>query len=160
MRAPMPARITLGTALLVVLAACKSTARMAELDAADSAAIAKAHEQWVRAFQQHDPALIEPLLTDEIVYHGVEAFTKRHLIQHVRDTSFALESVSPHELHVRVLGSARDVAVVTGSVIAKGRREGEAFNLRNRYTEVWVKRAGRWQCVAGQEVTWPANGRS
>jgi ketosteroid isomerase-like protein len=118
-------------------------------------AIAEAHEQWIRAFQQHDPALIEPLLADEIVYHGEEPFTKHHLMQHVRDTSFALESVSPNELRVRILGSARDVAVVTGSVNAKGRRVGEPFHLQNRYTEVWVNRGGRWQCVAGQEATWP-----
>jgi ketosteroid isomerase-like protein len=177
MRALMLARLTLGTALLVVLAGCKSAARKDELKpadrpsgiadagqtsgaAVDSAAIAKAHEQWIRAFQQHDPTLIEPLLADEVVYHGVEPFTKQHLIEHVRDTSFTLESVSPNEFRVRVLGSARDVAVATGSVNAKGRREGKAFNLENRYTEVWVKRGGRWQCVAGQEVTWPVKGQT
>jgi ketosteroid isomerase-like protein len=173
----MLARITLGTALLVILAGCKSAARKDELEAADrasgiadagqtsgaavdSAAIAKAHEQWIHAFQQHDPTLIEPLLADEIVYQGVEPFTKQHLMRHVRDTSFTLASVSPNEFRVRVFGSARDVAVVTGSVKAEGRREGKAFNLENRYTEVWVKRGGRWQCVAGQEATWPAKGRS
>ena len=160
MRARTLARMRLGTALLVVLAGCKSSARNGETEvaggtAADSTAIAKAHEQWIRAFQQHDPALIEPLLGDELVYHGVEPFTKHHLIRHVRDTSFTLESVSPNELRVLVLGSARDVAVVSGSVTAKGRRQGETFNLENRYTEVWVKRGGRWQCVAGQETTWP-----
>jgi len=177
MRALVLARTALGIALLVVLAGCRSTARKGELEAADrasdsanagqtsgtavdSAAIATAHEQWIRAFQQHDPTLIEPLLADEIVYHGVEPFTKQHLMGHVRDTSFTLASVSQNELRVRVLGSARDVAVATGSVNAKGRREGEAFNLENRYTEVWVKRGGRWQCVAGQEVTWPAKGQS
>jgi ketosteroid isomerase-like protein len=177
MRALRLARIALDTSLLVVLASCKSTARKTEPEAAgqvpvtadagqtsgaavDSAAIARAHEQWIRAFQQHDPTLIEPLLADEIVYHGVEPFTKHHLMEHVRDTSFTLESVSPTELRVRVLGSARDVVVATGSVNAKGRREGKAFNLQNRYTEVWVKRGGRWQCVAGQETTWPVKGRS
>jgi ketosteroid isomerase-like protein len=176
MRPLLLARITLGGALLVILAGCKSAARK-ELEAADrasdtadagqtsgaavdSAAIAKAHEQWIRAFQQHDPTLIEPLLAEEIVYHGVEPFTKQHLMTHVRDTSFTLESVSNNEFRVRILGSARDVAVATGSVNAKGRREGKAFNLQNRYTEVWVKRGGRWQCVAGQEATWPAKGRS
>jgi ketosteroid isomerase-like protein len=177
MRALMLARITLGTALLVVLAGCKSAARKDELEAADrasgiadagqtsgaavdSAAIAKAHEQWIRAFQQHDPKLIEPLLADEIIYYGEEPFTKQHLMEHVRDTSFTLASVSPNEPRVRVLGSARDVVVATGSVNAKGRREGEAFNLHNHYTEVWVKRGGRWQCVAGQEATWPVKGQS
>jgi ketosteroid isomerase-like protein len=153
------ARITLGSALLVALAGCKSATRGGELEATDSVAIAKAHEQWIRAFQEHDTALIEPLLADEIVYHGEEPFTKHHLLQHVRDTSFTLESVSPNELRMQVLGSGRDVVVVSGSVNAKGRRVGEPFNLQNRYTEVWVKRGGRWQCVAGQEVTRPVKGQ-
>ena len=158
MRGLMPARTVLGTALLVVLAGCKSTAVQPSAAAVDSAAIAKAHEQWIRAFQQHDPTLIEPLLADDLVYYGPEPFNKQHLMQHVRDTSFTLASVSQHELRVRVLGSARDVAVATGAVNAKGRRAGEAYDLRNRYTEVWVKRGGRWQCVAGQETTWPVKG--
>ena len=160
MRGLMPARTVLGTALLVVLAGCKSRAVQTSGGAVDSVAIAKAHEQWIRAFQQHDPTLIEPLLADDLVYYGPEPFNKQHLMQHVRDTSFTLASVSQHELRVRVLGSARDVVVATGAVNAKGRRAGEAFDLRNRYTEVWVKRGGRWLCVAGQEVTWPAKGGS
>jgi ketosteroid isomerase-like protein len=175
MRVRMLAGTTLGTALVVALAGCKSTARKGDLEAADrasetanagqtsgaavdSAAIAKAHEQWIRAFQRHDPTLMEPLLADDVVYFGEEPFTKQHLMEHVRDTSFTLASVSQNELRVRVVGSARDVAVATGSVNAKGRRAGEAFNLQNRYTEVWVKRGGRWQCVAGQEATWPVKG--
>ena len=145
--------------LAVILAGCRVGGGQASGAAADSAAIAQAHEQWVRAFQEHDPALIEPLLGDEIVYQGVEPFTKQHLMRHVRDTSFTLASVLPTELRVRVFGSARDVAVVTGSVTAKGRREGEPFDLENRYTEVWVKRGGRWQCVAGQETTRPVRSR-
>jgi ketosteroid isomerase-like protein len=160
MRGLMPARTVLGTALLVVLAGCKSTAVQTSGAAVDSTAIAKAHEQWIRAFQQHDPTLIEPLLADDLVYYGPEPFTKRHLVEHVRDTSFTLASVSQHELRVQALGSARDVVVATGAVNAKGRRAGEAFDLRNRYTEVWVKRGDRWQCVAGQEETWPVKGRS
>ena len=160
MRGLMPARTRLGTALLVVLAGCNSTAIQASGAAVDSAAIAKVHEQWIRAFQQHDPTLIEPLLADDLVYYGLEPFTKQHLMAHVRDTSFTLASVSQHELRVRVLGSARDVVVATGAVNAKGRRAGEAFDLRNHYTEVWVKHGGRWQCVAGQEVTWPVKGQT
>ena len=130
MRPLILARITLGGALLVALAGCKSAAGQTSDTAVDSAAIAKAHEQWIRAFQQHDPTLIEPLLADEIVYHGVEPFTKQHLMTHVRDTSFTLESVSNNEFRVRVLGSARDVAVATGSVNAKGRRGGRRSTSR------------------------------
>jgi ketosteroid isomerase-like protein len=112
---------------------------------------AQLHEQWIRAFQQRDPKLLEPLLADDFLAYGPEPFTKQQMLNAVRDTSSTLESVSNDALRVRVLGSAHDVAVVTGSVTAKARAEGQAFIMKNRYTEVWVKRGGRWQCVAGQE---------
>jgi ketosteroid isomerase-like protein len=57
-----------------------------------------------------------------------------------RVTSFALE-----DLRVQVYG---DVAVVTGRIATKGTLAGAASEGRSRFTDVFVKRDGRWQCVA------------
>ena len=51
---------------------------------------------------------------------------------------------------VRVYG---DTAVLTGKVIKKGTyaegpRKGQEYNFQYRYTDVYVKRNGRWQVVA------------
>ena len=49
--------------------------------------------------------------------------------------------------HVRLLG---DVAVVTGRSVSEGRVDGKDVSVTQRYTDVYVKRNGRWQVVASQ----------
>jgi ketosteroid isomerase-like protein len=117
---------------------------------ADSATIVKLHREWIRAFQEHDPKLLDPILADDFVAYFPEPVTKQQYLEATRDTSMKVESVTDDELRVRVLGSGGDVALVTGLATQKGREQGQAGSHQNRYTEVWVKRAGRWQCLVEQ----------
>lgn len=39
-------------------------------------------------------------------------------------------------------------AVVRGRTVAAGRFNGEPFHVRIRFTDVFIKRGGRWQAVA------------
>ena len=114
---------------------------------ADSAEIVKLHREWIRAVQQHDPKLLDPILADEFVAYFPEPVTKQQYVAVARDTSMKVESVTDDELRVHVLGSGGDVAFVTGLATQKGREQGRAGSVQNRYTEVWVKRDGRWQCL-------------
>jgi ketosteroid isomerase-like protein len=52
------------------------------------------------------------------------------------------------ELNVRIYG---DAAVVTGRETLEGAAKGYASGAR-RFTEIFVKRAGRWQLVGGQST--------
>jgi ketosteroid isomerase-like protein len=70
-----------------------------------------------------------------------------------------LEAVKPHdeisspvsdEWKVRVYG---DVAVVMGRYTYKMQLAGKEVTVQERFTDTWVKRAGRWQCVAGHNST-------
>jgi ketosteroid isomerase-like protein len=147
--------------VLVALLAPPAAAQEAAAAAGqDSAAIARLHERWIRAFQQHDPKLLESVLANEFVVYVPEPFTKQQLMENTKDSSVTRQSVSQDELRVRLLGSARDVAFVTGLVTQKGLRKGQPVMRRSRYTEVWVKRGGGWQCVAGQSSEIPAKGQS
>lgn len=49
------------------------------------------------------------------------------------------------EIHVRTFGEA---AVFTGRLV--GRTAGGEVVSASRFTHMFVKREGRWQCVAGQ----------
>ena len=55
------------------------------------------------------------------------------------------------DLRVRVFGN---VAVVTGVSTLTGSAKGYVAGPR-RFTEVWVKRSGRWQEVGGQSTLVP-----
>lgn len=60
--------------------------------------------------------------------------------------AFKLVSYVPDEMTVHVYG---DTAVVTGRVTTEGRNADRAVTSRSRFTDVFVKRQGRWQIVAG-----------
>jgi len=46
-------------------------------------------------------------------------------------------------------------AIVTGWLVVRGRGANGAFDRRYRFTDTWVKRAGRWQIVAAQDYVAP-----
>jgi len=48
---------------------------------------------------------------------------------------------------VRLLG---DVAVVTGGSLSAGRVGDRELSITQRYTDVYVRRDGRWRIVASQ----------
>ena len=58
------------------------------------------------------------------------------------------------DTQVRLFG---DVAVVTGIAVYQGTSGGPGS--RTRFSEVWVKRAGRWQAVHGHYNAVPPPGR-
>jgi ketosteroid isomerase-like protein len=54
------------------------------------------------------------------------------------------------KVNVRFYGPT--IAVVTGSTRSKGTtKAGKAFDRAYRYTDTWVQREGKWQCVASQD---------
>jgi hypothetical protein len=55
------------------------------------------------------------------------------------------ESVINYDKVVKTYDNA---AVVAGYTIVKGRYEGREIGGRFRFTNMFVKRQGRWQCVA------------
>ena len=55
-------------------------------------------------------------------------------------------------MQVRVYGNT---AVLTGGIREKGMRNGKAYADTSRWTDVFVKRGGRWQAVVSQWVKVP-----
>ncbi|MBV9958322.1 MAG: nuclear transport factor 2 family protein [Acidobacteria bacterium] len=60
--------------------------------------------------------------------------------------AFKLVSYVPDEMSVQVYG---DTAVVTGRVTTVSRSAERSVTSQSRFTDVFVKRKGRWQLVAG-----------
>ena len=51
----------------------------------------------------------------------------------------------PNDMKARVYG---DAAVVTGGNTTKETIKGKDISGLYRWTDTWIKKAGRWQCVA------------
>ena len=111
---------------------------------------------WCTAFLKRDSALLGRILADD--YTGVTGRgvveSKAEALAGVKDTSSAFDACVDTNFKVRVYG---DAAVVTALATRSGRYKGVAFKDRRAlYTDTFVRRDGRWQCVASQSTFVPA----
>lgn len=112
------------------------------------------------AIKGKDTAALEPMLADEFVYRthfGVEA-DKAAFLESI--TSFPVEIISlrGEELKVNVYG---ETAVLTGVQVAEARPpEGEAEESAVAFTDVFVRREGRWLMVLAHGVELPSESDS
>ena len=108
------------------------------------------------AIRNKDAAALEPLLGDEFCYRthfGAET-DKARFLQSVVSTPFEILSLHGEELKVNVYG---DTAVLTGVQIAEARPpEGETEESVVAFTDVFLRRDGRWLMVLAYGVELPS----
>jgi ketosteroid isomerase-like protein len=114
------------------------------------AALVQIEQTWARALQEQDVSILACILADE--------FEDADVAGAVSDRSKTLARAADHpgvhyelsELHARVYG---DVGYIRG--IATVLTDHGRVPLKIRFTDVYVYRDGRWQCVAGHESSFP-----
>ena len=104
-----------------------------------------------RANVERDAAFFERVEADEFVFTDSSGglTTKKEDVDGVRkppNPDVKLLAYDVDDMQVRLYGEA---AVVTGRVTTKQNVKGEERTGRSRFTDVFVKRDGRWQLVAG-----------
>jgi ketosteroid isomerase-like protein len=104
---------------------------------------------WAEATVKGDVQALERLYADE--YLAIDpagaTFTKAQDIANVKSGNFKLETFKLDELKVRLHG---EVAVVTGRNTIKATYMGKDISGAYRFTDVFVKRGGRWQVLTTQ----------
>jgi RNA polymerase sigma factor (sigma-70 family) len=103
--------------------------------------VAMLERSWLSALERSDRDVVDRILADG--FEGVDpagrTFAKDTYLQEVAKGAYALGLIEPIEIAVRSFG---DTAVLTSRIRIK------SFEPNWRYTKVYVKRQGRWQCVA------------
>jgi molybdate transport system substrate-binding protein len=104
-------------------------------------------QRWNQAFYRKDVAFIETILADEFVatYDDGSRGDRRKELTLAAEFNQNVESAIPDEFTVKIF---RDTAVVWFTLNLVGIREGQRAEMKLRYTDVWVIRDGRWQCVS------------
>lgn len=117
--------------------------------------LTKVEEEWHSAYVKHDPSILECILAEEYVSissNGGSADKAQTIAGLKRDDS-QYEYSTPHDLDIRIYG---DGAIVIGRTKEKWKnKKGEEFTAEYRWTDLFVKRDGRWQCVAAQVARVP-----
>jgi len=118
--------------------------------AKDENALIQNEQTWARALEEQDVQALMCILGDEFENAGpTGALADRHTIL-VRAADHKSGHHELSELHAHVYGDFGYIRGVATEVPGDHRPV-----IKVRFTDVYVYRDGRWQCVAGQESSFP-----
>ena len=102
---------------------------------------------WNDAFVKHDWAFIDHILADDHLMTDFEGtiIAKAEFLRRLKTGEETYTSVVGENIKARVYG---DAAVVMGLNTEKSQYKGKDTSGKYQWTDTWVKKAGRWQCVA------------
>jgi ketosteroid isomerase-like protein len=117
----------------------------------DQQVLIKLEQGWNDAFYRKDLAFIENILAEEFLatYDDGSRGDRAKELALARDFNQQVESAVQEDFIVKVY---RDTAVVWFTLRVVGIRQGQRTELMLRYTDVWIIRDGRWQCVSTQST--------
>jgi ketosteroid isomerase-like protein len=110
--------------------------------------ISDIEQQIAKAWVNHDRATIEAILAPEwsVTDTTGQVLTKEQVLQETfGSTDRSIQAMVIDEVRVRTFG---DTAVATGRTRATGSYRGTSASVVLRFTDVFVRRDGRWQVVA------------
>jgi ketosteroid isomerase-like protein len=115
----------------------------------------KLEEEWHNAYVKRDAAPLEKILAEEYIAVSGNggSYSKAQTIEGLKNDTATYEYSTPYDMDFRFYD---DAVVVIGRTKEKGKAQnGTEFTVEYRWTDVFVKKNGRWQCVAAQVVRIP-----
>ena len=115
----------------------------------------KLEEEWHNAYVKRDATPLEKILADEYIAVGGSgrSINKTQTVEGLKKDRATYDYSTPYDMDFRFYD---DAVVVVGRTKEKGKnQDGTEFSVEYRWTDVFVKRDGRWQCVAAQVVRIP-----
>ena len=109
-------------------------------------AVQQQDQERIRAQIAADTIALRRIYADDFLGIGPTGVVrnKAEVIADFTTHALTYQSITTAEVRVRVYGNA---AVETGRSTMVGQDKGKDVPRENRFTRVWVKRAGRWQLV-------------
>jgi ketosteroid isomerase-like protein len=145
----MPNRLRTSVLSLFALVALTSALAHAQAPGAAEKELLDVESHWAEVTIKADVPALERLYADE--YLSIDpagaTFTKAQDIDNVKSGNFKLATFKLDEMKVRVHG---EVGVVTGRNTIKATYMGKDISGAYRFTDTFVKRAGRWQVMTTQ----------
>lgn len=146
---------TLVIALCVSVSLCSILARnvAGTTSANDKEQIIQLEREWVQSWVTMDVGANDRIIADDFLGTGPDGkrVTKADLMKELKDDpGLAANRLNEDDLTIRFYG---DTAVVNGSESWKLKKDGKTG--RYIWTDIFVKRNGKWQVVAAQDLEMP-----
>ena len=99
------------------------------------------------AYKQRQLEAFAPLLDDDFVitFEDGSTYGKTGYLSFTASSSLRVEVAEMSDMKVRVHGNT---AVITGAYHERGDIKGTPFDDHDRFTDVWMKKEGKWCLVA------------
>ena len=104
-------------------------------------------QDWMNAEVKADMAFLDRFITDDCVITDPSGavWTKAQFLGGLKSGMGAVQSFALDNMKARIYG---DAAVVNGRMTAKQTFQGQDISGQYQCTDVFIKKDGRWQCVA------------
>jgi ketosteroid isomerase-like protein len=134
---------------LVVSAAVSVQAQQTKSDSDDSVSqtLKAAEQAWLNAEKSNDAAAFEKLVADDWIAIGPDGKSQTKAERAAEIKTGHVESATLGDMKVRVFGFT---AVVTGTDDETATVDGKSSTGHYVWTDVFVKRKGKWLAVASQ----------
>jgi ketosteroid isomerase-like protein len=142
---------TLFLCLLAFAVAARPCGAQSQRARSDQEILIQLERDWDEAFHHKDIAFIENLLADEFVATYDDGSRGDRARELVLAAAFD-QQIDSSTLDDFIVKSYGDTAVVWFTQHLVGPSLGRTLTLTFRYVDVFVLRAGRWQCVATQST--------
>lgn len=155
----MPARslmivafLLLVTSLAQVQSTPKSAPKSTNDHASDRAYIRQSESDWAESIVTNDVSVLERILADDFVGVDIDGshYSKADGIKVYRTQPSEFVSNHLNEVEIRFYG---DAAVAQGS---EGWKKKDGATGKYVWTDTWIKRNGKWQVVAAEDLVPPA----
>jgi ketosteroid isomerase-like protein len=115
--------------------------------------VKRLEQEWEGAVMKHDVSFLETRVADD--YIGCSGrgkkLSKAAMIKEFKSDTDKYSSTKNTGVSVRAFGD--NVAVATGTAKEVGKdKDGKAFNRTFAWTDTWMLRNGKWQCIGGQTM--------
>jgi ketosteroid isomerase-like protein len=104
---------------------------------------------WSEAILRNDVRRMSALLAEDWVLFDSDggALSRDRFLGVIASGDLVHDGMKLDSPAIRIYGNT---AVVSGIASSSGKYRGQPFSLRERSTDVFIKRHGRWQCVLTQ----------
>ncbi len=122
-----------------------------------AATIRALSNDWLNAMLKRDAAILERIWAPDFIYvePSGRRFNKAQGISDMKNSKEKLTSASDTLVDIRVYGGGT-VVVDIGDYKEVGLdKDGKPFERLSRFTNVWVLKEGKWQCVSGHASSVP-----
>ena len=118
------------------------------------ATIKEIEDKWQASIARHDPSVAQAYLADD--FRGISSngkvMTKAKIVGEIKKDTDTYSSAKNSKVDVRVFGGQFAVATGISTEVGKS-KDGRDFKRSFRWTDAWVLRNDRWQCVASQAMS-------